>query len=69
MVPSSSSISGSVVHTSTPPTSSTIDSKPAKSMPTKWPIRRPDIFWMTFTRHFGPPSAYVAFSLSPSAAG
>ena len=55
--------------TFTPPTVSTMRSKPAKSIPTKCPIFRPDIFWMTFTRHLGPPSAYVALSLSPLAAG
>ena len=46
-----------VLHTSTPPTASTIFAKPAKSTAMKRLIDSPDIFWMTLTRHFGPPRA------------
>ena len=28
-------------------------------------IANPEIFWITFTRHLGPPKAYAEFNLVP----
>ena len=52
-----------MLHTSTPPSASTILLNPAKSTAMKRLMCRPDIFWMTLTRHFGPPTANAEFSL------